>query len=334
MSLDMPNFRNQKRTKKIIVPQTTLIESHLFGVNEFGWLIDVSKQRPNAATWFAQNQELVSSRLSEKGAVLIRGTAFDGIPDFDDFISAVGEKLSYEYRSTPRSELKGRVYSSTNYPASEWIPLHNENAYSVAYPKKVIFGCQQAPETGGATTLADSHRIFALLPEHIREKFQRCGVKYVRNMGMGFDLHWHEVFQTQDKEKVAKICADMGIDYAWNGEVLRTEQTLPATKVHPVSKLDIWFNQAHLFHYSSIPQDIAEELISAFGEEALPRNAYYGDGSKLDSEVLAVINQTYEKCLKAFPWQKGDLLVVDNLRVAHGRQPFTGDRTILTGMTL
>nr|WP_275442643.1 TauD/TfdA family dioxygenase [Pseudoalteromonas sp. OOF1S-7] len=330
----MPKLKEQKRTKKLIVPQTPFTESHLFGADEFGWLIDVSKSKPNAASWLAQNKALINTRLNEKGAVLIRGTAFDGIPDFDDFICEVGEKLSYEYRSTPRSELKGRVYTSTNYPASEWIPLHNENAYSAVYPNKVIFGCQQAPETGGSTTLADSNRIFELLPEQVREKFQRFGVKYVRNMGMGFDLHWHEVFQTQDKDKVAQICSAMGINFTWNGEMLRTEQTLPAAKIHPVSKLNIWFNQAHLFHYSSIPQDIAEELISAFGEEALPRNAYYGDGSPLEVDVLDTINQTYEQCLKAFPWQKGDLLVVDNLRVAHGRQPFTGERTILTGMTL
>lgn len=334
MRCDTPNIKNMKRSEKIISQQFDFQESHLFGENEFGWLFDVSDNRPNAALWFEENREIIETRLNEKGVVLIRGTSFEGVADFDGFISVVGEKLSYEYRTTPRSELKDKVYTSTNHPASELIPLHNENSYSVSFPNKVIFGCQVASDTGGATTLADSNAVYNMLPDEIVEKFRRHGVKYVRNMGLGFDLHWQEVFQTDDKACVEQLCEKMGVAFNWDGDVLRTEQTLPATKVHPTSQLNIWFNQAHLFHHSSISEDIANELIYAFGEEGLPRNAYYGDGSILNVEALQKINQSYEQCLRSFPWEKGDLLIVDNLRVAHGRQSFTGDRTIFTGMTL
>lgn len=307
-------------------------EGVLFAQDEFGWLIDTSSTRPNAIEWLEQNRILVEKRLSDKGVVLLRGTDFNTIGDFDAFISALGETLSYKYRSTPRSEIQGKVYTSTNYPAAETIPLHNENAFSTHYPSKVIFGCHVAPETGGATTLADSHQVYNLIPDEVKEKFARLGVKYVRNMGVGFDLHWHEVFQTEEKKLVEQMCIERGLSFSWQGDILRTEQTLPAIKQVPGSELNTWFNQAHLFHYSSIPKDIYTWLLGMFGEEGLPRNAYYGDGSPLETEVLTVINQVYHQCLRSFPWQQRDLLIVDNIRVAHGRAPFTGDRLILTGM--
>jgi alpha-ketoglutarate-dependent taurine dioxygenase len=315
------------------VEQTTdFQEGALFAQDEFGWLIDTSNSRPNTIEWLEQNRTLLDKRLNEKGVVLLRGTNFNTIADFDAFISALGEKLSYKYRSTPRSELQGKVFTSTNYPATETIPLHNENAFSTRYPSKIIFGCHVAPETGGATTLADSYLVYNLIPVEIKEKFVRLGVKYVRNMGVGFDLHWHEVFQTEDKNFVQQMCTELGLSFSWQGGILRTEQTLPAIKQVPGSELNVWFNQAHLFHYSSIPNDISTWLLGMFGEEGLPRNAYYGDGSPIEIEVLTVISQIYEQCLRSFSWEQRDLLIIDNIRVAHGRAPFTGDRVILTGM--
>jgi Taurine catabolism dioxygenase TauD, TfdA family len=32
------------------------------------------------------------------------------------------------------------------------------------------------------------------------------------------------------------------------------------------------------------------------------------------------------------PWRDGDLLLVDNVRTAHSREPFTGPREVLVGL--
>jgi alpha-ketoglutarate-dependent taurine dioxygenase len=40
----------------------------------------------------------------------------------------------------------------------------------------------------------------------------------------------------------------------------------------------------------------------------------------------------YREAAVCFAWQKGDLLMVDNMLVAHGRAPFTGPRRILVAM--
>jgi hypothetical protein len=33
-----------------------------------------------------------------------------------------------------------------------------------------------------------------------------------------------------------------------------------------------------------------------------------------------------------FPWQRGDVLMLDNMLTAHAREPYRGERRILTGM--
>jgi alpha-ketoglutarate-dependent taurine dioxygenase len=106
----------------------------------------------------------------------------------------------------------------------------------------------------------------------------------------------------------------------------------PAVAIHPVTGEKVWFNQAHLFHVSSLRPEVRESLLSVCGEDDLPRNAYYGDGSPLEEDVLQFIREVYESEKFHFEWQKNDLLLVDNMLFTHGRQPFSGDRKVLVGM--
>lgn len=68
------------------------------------------------------------------------------------------------------------------------------------------------------------------------------------------------------------------------------------------------------------------------GQEGLPRNVYYGDGTPIQEEVVAEIGEVYRQTAVRFPWREGDILMVDNMLVAHGRQPFVGTRKIVVAM--
>jgi len=70
-----------------------------------------------------------------------------------------------------------------------------------------------------------------------------------------------------------------------------------------------------------------------YSEDELPRNVYYGDGSSIETEVLEEINRAYLKARFNPKWQKGDVLLLDNLLMAHGRMPFKGDRNVLVTMS-
>lgn len=288
----------------------------------------------NAVAWAEAHQEEIRSLLAAEGAVLIRGLKVLGSTQFGKIVSTLfgAELLEYIYRSTPRTELRGHVYTATEYPAAQTIPQHNENAYSRNWPLRLGFMCLLPSETGGETPIGDSRVVYNMLPESVREKFEEKGVKYVRNYST-LDLPWSVVFQTEDKSQVEAYCEANELTYEWlEDDALRTSQVNPATAVHPQTGEKVWFNQAHLFHVSSLGDEIARTLLDSLGEENVPRNSYYGDGSPIEAEVLDLIRSTYERTKMKFPWQKNDLLLLDNMLFTHGREPYTGPRQVLVGM--
>lgn len=287
-----------------------------------------------ALTWAEERGRDVRRLLRAEGAVLVRGLNVPGSMQFGKILSTLfeSELLEYVYRSTPRTGLRGNVYTATEYPAGEVIPQHNENSYSRTWPHRIGFLCLAPPASGGETPIGDSRLVYKELPESVRGKFEEKGVLYVRNYST-LDLPWPVVFQTEDRSQVEAYCEANELRYEWlEGGGLRTSQVNPATAVHPRSGEKVWFNQAHLFHVSSLGADVARTLLDSFGEENVPRNAYYGDGSRIEPEALALIRAAYERTKFKFAWRKNDLLLLDNVLFTHGREPYTGARKVLVGM--
>lgn len=277
---------------------------------------------------------VIEQALARHGVVLLRGFAIDGEGAFRDLACKLGGSLlSYDFASTPRSALGDGVYSSTEYPAHQSIPLHNEQSYGRRWPLRIFFGCLQAAQLGGETPLADSGRVYQLLDPATRARLDARGVMYVRNYGGGLDLPWQKVFNTSDRAQVEALCRAQEIHCEWKDEgELRTRQRCQAVARHPRSQQLVWFNQAHLFHVSALAPETREALLDAVELGDLPRNAYYGDGAPLEDALLEEIRAAYARASWTFPWQTGDLLVVDNMQVAHGRRPFAGPRKVAVAM--
>ncbi|KPV93679.1 peptide synthase [Pseudoalteromonas sp. P1-9] len=299
------------------------------------FLLEVDSKGKKSVDWAQDNKDWIQDLVAENGALLIRGLSIHSSKQFGDVLSTLfdGDLLNYTYRSTPRTQLKGNVYTATEYPEYETIPQHNENAYSRVWPNRIGFMCMLPPETGGETPIADSKAVYEQIPAEIKTKFsEKNGVMYVRNYSE-LDLPWKEVFQTEEKSEVEEYCKQNEMEFEWlENDSLKTSQTNPATINHPVTNDPIWFNQAHLFHVSSLGENIRDTLLDTLGEDLLPRNSYFGDGSPINEQDLQTIRDIYEKNKIKFTWQKGDLLLLDNIRYTHGREPFTGARKILTGM--
>jgi alpha-ketoglutarate-dependent taurine dioxygenase len=101
---------------------------------------------------------------------------------------------------------------------------------------------------------------------------------------------------------------------------------------HPQNGEMVWFNQAHLFHVSRLPSEVRDWLLSTYGEGNLPRNVYHADGSPIDPAMLDEVSAVYDRLSVVFPWLEGDVLLLDNMLAAHGRQPFSGKRRVVVGM--
>lgn len=297
-------------------------------------ILDVENKGLKANDWADLYKEAIEQHIKSNGAILVRGLKIYGSGQFGALLTKLfdAELLEYNYRSTPRTEMRGSVYTATEYPASEIIPQHNENAYARAWPSRIGFLCLLPAQTGGETPIGDNKLILNNLDKEITEKFERKGIMYVRNYS-DLDLKWEEVFQTNCKNSVEQYCHDNALSFEWLAEnKLRTKQINPATIIHPTSGEKLWFNQAHLFHSSNLTKEIESTLINNLGEDNLPRNTFYGDGTPIETEVLDIIRNEYIKTKITFKWQKNDLLLLDNLRFTHGRESFTGPRKVITGM--
>jgi len=284
--------------------------------------------------WIKENKVLVEKKFSEEGLVLFRGFEVKGNSEFNAATQLLSNELmDYSEPSTPRSKVADKVYTSTEYPRDQFIPMHNEHSYSNHWPQKLWFYCAQPSETGGQTPICDSRKVYDLIDASIREEFIRKGVMYVRNFSDKLDLPWQEVFQTESKTEVEDYCRKAGIIYEWKSDGnLRTKQVCQSIFRHTQTNDLVWFNQAHLFHISNLEPGVQEFLIDQCGIDNVPRNSCFGDGSPIPDVYLTEIRRAYEKTKLIFDWQKGDMLMIDNVLFAHGRNPFMGDRKVMVAM--
>ena len=281
------------------------------------------------------NKEKIEEELLKYGGILFRGFNIRSLSEFNKLANVIiPNLLDYENRSTPRTKLGGKIYTSTEYPPNRRIPFHNENSYTLKWPSKILFFSVLVAEEGGETAIADSRYVYENIDKHIINEFNNKKILYVRNYMTGVDLSWQEVFQTEKKEEVENYCKGNEISYQWgNSDIeLTTKQVCQATIQHPVTKENIWFNQAHLFNKSYLKEDEVEKLEQLFGKGKFSRNSYYGDGSEIPKNYFDTINSAYKKEKIEFKWAKGDVMLLDNVLMAHSRNPYKGNRKVVVAM--
>lgn len=318
-----------------VLPSFKIKNSFLRSETKTLLILESEDKNIDSFLWLNENKAMIEKSLLEHGGVLFRNFNLYALSEFNRFVRILApDLLDYVYRSTPRTKLGGNIYSATEYPADRTIPLHNENAYARSWPKKIFFFSVIVAEVGGETPVADSRRVYNAIDLSVRQKFEDLGVMYVRQYSKGVDLSWQEVFHTQEKLEVEKFCKENEIDFQWSEGIIElvTRQVCQASLVHPVTREPVWFNQAHLFHVSSLAENSRLSLIQEIGENNLPRNALYGNGEPIELEVLDHIRQVYEREKLKFKWQRGDIMLLDNILMTHGREPYKGERKVAVAM--
>ncbi len=332
-----PNLNRFKavRRKPISVLAQSLVKTEfLEPESTMPLVIRQESDNVSPAAWAETAREQIESHLMKHGAVLFRGFNIETVERFEALVKAVSPTIiKYHERSSPRTEVGASIYTSTDYPADQSIHFHNEQSYTRSWPMKLWFFCKRPAEQGGATPIADGRKVLSLLDPKIVARFAEKKVMYMRNYGDGMGLTWQTSYQTTSKADVESYCRKASINFEWkDGDRLRTRQIFDNIARHPKTGELVWFEHAAFFHISSLPPVVRDTLLAEFREEELPFNTYYGDGTPIELSVLEEIREAYKRVSVAFPWQRNDVLLIDNMLVSHSRQSYTGAREILVAM--
>ncbi|MFP3599147.1 TauD/TfdA family dioxygenase [Chryseobacterium sp. SIMBA_029] len=282
--------------------------------------------------WITLNKNLVKENLYKYGAILFRNFNSDIAGNsFKEIVANyVEETIEYDLGAGNRSKVIDNIYISTFHPKEEDLEMHNEMSYTSFWPKEIMFYCETPSLGDGATPLCDGRKIWNLLKPETKKKFTDLSIMYVRKLGGMFGGQtWQMVFDTDDKTVAEKKCAENNIDFEWqDNDVMVMKWIGPVTVVHPVTQEICWFNHCYFFNSIMLNNDMKTVLTI----QDIPFYCYYGDGSAIEIETLMELKDVYEKTKSCFLWEKGDLLLVDNILISHGRNSFKGERKVLVAM--
>jgi alpha-ketoglutarate-dependent taurine dioxygenase len=286
------------------------------------------------ARWIGEHNALILELVAAHGAVLIRGLPITDRAGAVVAVRAViGAGLAERERFAPRDEYGDGVYSSSHWPSDQPMCMHHELSYAATPPQLLAFACVTPPSTGGCTALADAQAVLHGLSADLVERFERHGWRLTRSYNPLVGSAWQDAFGTTQRAEVERYCEANGLAAVWHGEDgLSTTQMCSAVAAHPDSGERCWFNQIAFLNEWTMEPEVREFLTEEFGPEGLPFNTFFGDGSPLDRAMVDDINEVYAKYTIREPWQRGDVMVVDNVRMAHSREPFQGEREIVVGM--
>ena len=298
----------------------------------FPLMYDAGGRNRDPYAWAEANRESILEELLRHGALLFRGFALETVADFEKFALSVSPDLYGGYEDLPREKGGQKIYKSTPYPPEKIILFHNESSHMHRWPVKQFFYCVQAAQERGETPIVDCRRVYSALAPEVIEKFREKKLMYVRNFIDGFDVNWRDFFQTEDRAEVEQRCAETDTEIEWTATGLTTRKIAPAVARHPETGEELFFNQIQLHHAANLEPELRQAMGELLGEGNFPRGVYYGDGEPIEDELVQHITQLYWDQSVQFPWQESDVLMVDNMLVAHARNPYSGARRIAVAM--
>ncbi|MFD6167570.1 TauD/TfdA family dioxygenase [Streptomyces coeruleorubidus] len=288
----------------------------------------------DAAAWAAGRRDTLRELVAERGALVVRGLGLRTPADVESVLRQVaGSPMAEREAFAARDRHADGVYSSSAWPPNQPMCMHHELSYAFECPGLLMFACLEPPDEGGATAVADATEVLHALPAELVDRFAREGWLLDRAYNEGIGATLGQSFGTDDRDAVEAYCRAHAIDWSWQPDgSLRTRQHRPAVVRHPVSGRHCWFNQIAFLNEWTMAPEVREFLTEEYGPDGLPFNTRYGNGDPVPPDVVEQINKTYEAHTVRRPWQRGDLMLVDNIRTAHSREAYRGPRDIVVAM--
>lgn len=297
------------------------------------WVITPNTLGFDLLRYLEEQREQWQAWYYQYGALLFRGFQLDHVAAVAAVAQRVMSDLFKENTEHQPISADGLVQVPVDYAKDQFLLWHNENTFNNRWPQQAIFACAVPAASGGETPIVDSRLIYQDLDAEIRQAFVEKQVMYVRKYGTHdhLGLSWKTIFNSANKAEVEQACIAQKMSFEWlPGDELLTRAVRPAVWRHPVNGAWCWVNQAQHFHFSCLSEATQTALKKLYPDERqYPRNCYFGDGSPIPDPYMQRILALYRQHQLSFPWQQGDLMLVDNILKAHARNPFQGDRRIM-----
>ncbi|KAJ4831085.1 hypothetical protein Tsubulata_006073 [Turnera subulata] len=263
-----------------------------------------------------QKSSFIEPLLQKHGAILLRGFPISTASEFNDFVEAFGYE-DFPYRgAAPRTRIVGNVYTANEGPPDQDIKFHHEMNRYPTFPSKLFFFCEVAPESGGETPIVLSHIVYEKMKERhpdFVQALEEHGLVYTRDLPEDDDptsaqgRGWKSTFSAQDKSEAEERAAKMNLKLEWfEGGVRTITEPVPAIRVDETRNRKVWFN--------NLTDVIAT---SKFLKITM------GDGKPLPLDILLDLRKILNEECVAIPWQKGDILLVDNWAAQHSRRTWS-----------
>jgi alpha-ketoglutarate-dependent taurine dioxygenase len=331
----MRTFKQNSRKRRTINEVSTIKDTLWPEENGFMHIVTADSPGIEPVHFVRTHKKTINDWLAKDGACLLRGFDIQDAAKYAEVVSEFGTLLPYIERAAKRVEIVPGILTSTEMDPNVIIPQHHEMSYANKWPERVYFWCETPAPVGGYTPLTSERLVTSKINPDLLKKFEERELLYIRNFtNNGIDLSWHDTFGSDDKKDIEQYAEESNFKVFWKeNDQLRTERKGPATVVYPETGERLWFNHAHLFHPTNLSPQIRSSLLNEFGIDNLPRNVVFGDGEPIPDAEILEIRDIYERNSVTFEWQKGDLLLLNNFLVTHGRSTFSGDRTVLVAMT-
>jgi len=286
----------------------------------------------DSARWASEHRAALRAFVAEHGSLLVRGLGLRSAAETEAVYRQLGSLMTEREAFAPRRQYSEGVYSASKWPPNQHMCMHHELSYAAKPPGLMLFACLVAPTGGGETPMADSPNVLKALPADLVERFERVGWLLIRNYNGEIGASVAEAFGADDRRAVESYCRANAIKFEWqpNGG-LRTWQRRSAVLRHPSTGQRCWFNQIAFLNEWTDPE-LREYLVDIYGEDGLPFNTRFGNGDPIGADVIEAIDKVYEENTAREKWQAGDLMLLDNVRTAHGRESFEGPREVLVAM--
>jgi Taurine catabolism dioxygenase TauD, TfdA family len=259
----------------------------------------------------------------QRSAVLLRGTGTMTAAACAELARAVFNGLpAYQTGEHPPADGAAGLYRPVLFAPEERLLWHHEDSFRASWPQFIMFACAVPAASGGQTTLVDSCRVHDLVPDEVAAPLREHGIRYQRACDGMAGRRWQDIYGTDSPAEALRRAARNGEALVLDGARASIRAVRPAFL--GTGRGTSWFNQVVHWHPRALPAEL-RDMVTA-GVLPAYRTCAAGNGQPIPDSHVDQIIDAHQSAEYSLTWQAGDVLLLDNRAVSHGRAPYRGRR--------